>query len=213
MTPFTKFTTAQWCAIQAARADWPAGIDWEAVRLELEQAGREYRFMRANRRRRPPKAERARLQRMLKYARGLNRELVELAPGGKRALAVIERALDSWLIRNEIWNSRHFGRRADAHRELLYWRVIQQWTGPLRGELGFSRAGGVAGGPMVRYLVAILAAVLGDEAPGRAGIAKIIVKERKRRRLAAAKLKRWKMKKERQSRNNYTLNAGNIFKV
>ena len=82
------------------------------------------------------------------------------------------------------WSGRSFKGRADAHRELLYMRVIQQWTVPLQGELKVSRRDdGVADGPTVRYLAAVLAAILGDETPGRAGIAKIIRKEEKRRRM------------------------------
>ena len=48
-----------------------ADIDWPAVRLELEQAGRDFWAMRANRRRRQPKAERVRLRRALQHLRQL----------------------------------------------------------------------------------------------------------------------------------------------
>jgi hypothetical protein len=201
VTTFTTFADAQWEAIQAARADWPAGIDWPAVRLELEQAGRDFWVMRANRRRRPPKAERARLQRALKHLYQLERDLVGLEI--KRTFIELKHGIENRLAIYEAWSGRPFKGRADAHREFLYLRVIEQWTGPLQGELKVSRRGdGVADGPTVRYLAAVLAAVLGDETPGRAGIANIIRKEEKRRRE-----KKW------QRRNNDTLNAKNIFKV
>jgi hypothetical protein len=197
---FTAFTNAQWEEIQAARADWPADIDWPAVRQELEQAGRDFWTMRANRRRRLPKDARTILRRALKHVRGLEWDLAELRI--KHTFIGLKRGLENRLTHHER-SGRFFEGRADAHRELLYMRAIQQWTGPLQGELKVSRRGdGVAGGPTVRYLAGVLAAVLGDETPGRAGIAKIIRKEEKRRRE-----KKW------QRRNNDTLNAKNILKV
>lgn len=198
---FTKFTDAQWAEIRDARADWPADINWAAVRQELEQAGRDFWVMRANRRRRLPKEERKRLRRALKLLHELNQLVVEL--GIKHTFIGLEHGLKNRLTIYEVWGGRPFEGRADAHRELLYTRAIQQWAGRLQGELKVSRrADGIADGPMVRYLAAVLAAVLGDETPGRAGIAKIIRKEEKRRRE-----KKW------QRRNNDTLNAKNIFKV
>ena len=165
MTTFTAFTDAQWEEIQAARADWPTDINWEMVRQSLEQAGRDFWMMRANRRRHRPKLRRRRLQSALERVRPL---------GHKR----IESALENQLAIYEAWSSQHFKGHRDAHRELLYLRVIQQWTGRLQGELKFSEAGT---GPAVRFLLATLVAVLGDKAPRPAGIARIIEKERQRR--------------------------------
>ncbi|HVQ80139.1 MAG TPA: hypothetical protein VMS82_09350 [Pseudolabrys sp.] len=200
MTTFTAFTDAQWEEIQAARADWPTDINWEMVRQSLEQAGRDFWTMRANRRRRLPKDARTILRRALKHVRVLERDLAELRI--KHTLIGLKRGLENRLTIYEM-SGRFFEGRADAHRELLYMRAIQQWAGPLKGELKVSRRDdGTADGPTVRYVGAVLAAVLGDETPGRAGIAKIIRKEEKRRRE-----KKW------QRRNNDTLNAKNNFKV
>jgi hypothetical protein len=135
--------------------------------------------MRANRLRRPPKAERARLERALKLLRELDQLLVGF--GIKHTFAELKRGLENRLALYEAWSSQHFKGHSDAHRELLYLRVIQQWTGPLQGKLQFSRADEAATGPAVRCLLATLMAVLDDEAPGPAGIAKIITKERRRR--------------------------------
>ena len=109
--------------------------------------------------------------------RELEQDLAEL--GIKHTFIGLKRGLENRLAIYEL-SGRSFEGRADAHRELLYMRAIQQWTGPLKGELKVSRrADGVADGPTVRYLAAVLAPILGDETPGRAGIAKIIRKERK----------------------------------
>jgi hypothetical protein len=73
--------------------------------------------------------------------------------------------------------------------------VVQQWTGPLKGELKVSRrADGIADGPTVRYLAGVLAGILGDETPGRAGIAKIIRKREKERRRIVEK--EWQRRKQ-----------------
>lgn len=177
---------------------------YSSVRLELEQAGRDFWAMRANRRRRQPKAERVRLRRALEHLRQLEHDLVELEI--KHTFIGLKRGLENRLAIYEAWSGRPFEGRADAHRELLYMRAIQQWTGPIKGELKASRrADGIADGPMVRYLAVVLAPILGDETPGRAGIAKIITKEKEWRRRI--------VEKEWQRRNNDTLNAKNNFKV
>jgi hypothetical protein len=202
VTPFTGFTDAQWTAIQTARADWPINVNWAAVRRKLEQAGRDFWAMRVRRIRRPPKAQRARLKRALKHLHELDQLVVEL--GIKHTFIGLKRGLENRLVIYEAWSGRDFEGRADAHRELLYMRIIQQWTGPLKGQLRFSRIDGTADGPLVRYLAGVLAAVLGNETPGPAGIAKIIRKDKERRR---------RLVEEWQRRNNDTLNAKNIFKV
>jgi hypothetical protein len=151
---FTEFAPAQWQAIQAVRADWPAEIDWSAVRSELEQAGRDFWAMRARRRRRPPKAMRARLQRALKRLGELDQLVIDL--GIDHTFIGLRRELENRLALYEAWGGRSFGGTRDAHRELLYLRVIQQWTGALQGELKFSRADEAASGPAVRYFSAVL---------------------------------------------------------
>lgn len=166
MTQFISFTDAQWADVQAARADWPADIDWPKVRGRLEQAGRDFLAMRANRLRQPPKLGRRRLQSALERVRPL---------GHKH----IEHMLENQLAIYEAWSSRHFGARADAHRELLYWRVLAVWTNQMGGELKFSHADEVAVGPLIRFLATVFTAILGNEAPKPAGLAGIIVKERR----------------------------------
>ena len=99
----------------------------------LEQAGRDFWAMRANRRRRQPKAERVRLRRALEHLRQLEHDLVELEI--KHTFIGLKRGLENRLAIYEAWSGRPFEGRADAHRELLYMRAIQQWTGPIKGEL------------------------------------------------------------------------------
>lgn len=85
-------------------------------------------------------------------------------------------ALDAMLDGSEAFRG-----RADAHREILYYLILRLWTGKLGGELKFSRNPNskVAGGPLVRFLTAVLEPILGAETPGSEGIAAIIEKERK----------------------------------
>ena len=151
----------------------------------------------------PPTKSRADpIRRALKHLRQLEHDLVEL--GIKHTFIGLKRGLENRLAIYEAWSGRPFEGRADAHRELLYMRAIQQWTGPIKGELKASRrADGIADGPTVRYLAVVLAPILGDETPGRAGIAKIITKEKEWRRRI--------VEKEWQRRNNDTLNAKNNF--
>jgi hypothetical protein len=146
VTTFTEFTDVQWAAIQSARADWPAGINWPAVRRKLERARRDYWTMRANRQRRPPKAERAQLQRALKHLHELDQFVVKL--GIKPTFTGLQHELENRLALYEARSSEHFGGHRDAYRDLLHLRIIQQWTGQLRVSSSFHepwqrcRAGG-----------------------------------------------------------------------
>jgi hypothetical protein len=193
---FAQFTTRQWATVTAARDDWPVGIDWAAVRAELEQAGRDFHTMRARRLRQPPAVpERARLRKLLRYATALKSGLPDIALDAdpdwhRRAvaeLAQIERVLDAWLWQVRGWASpKGFGGHNDAHRDLLQGRALALWTGTLGGKLEFSRDdNNSAVGPLIRYLRAVLRPILGEETPGPAGLAAIVVKERERRKWCA----------------------------
>jgi hypothetical protein len=178
---FAAFTEEQWAAIRSLRDKWPADIQWAEVRQEIEQAGRDFWTQRANRLRRPPVDERDKLARWLRQVRKLQEELPDdLA--GVTDLAQLERAVENRLIIYEIWAGKLFRGQADAHRELLYWRLLQIWTRQLHGALKFSRRlDSTPTGPAVQFAVVALKAILGDEAPSPAGIKDIILKERWRR--------------------------------
>jgi len=189
---FDRYTDEQWEAIVAARADWPPGIDRAEIRAEIERAGRGFWRARALR---PPQhdipGELRKIRRIYKHAENLESDLshfdtlivksaitnmaqhiIAKLKSLRKHLAALDAMLDG---------SEAFRGRADAHREILYYLILRLWTGKLGGELKFSRNPNskVAGGPLVRFLTAVLEPILGAETPGSEGIAAIIEKERK----------------------------------
>jgi hypothetical protein len=189
---FDRYTDEQWEAIVAARADWPPGIDWAEIRAEIERAGRGFWRARALR---PPQqyvpGELRKIRRIYKYAKKLESDLSHfdtligkstLTNMAQHIIAELKslRKFVAWLDAI-LDGSEAFRGRADSHREILYFLILQLWTGKLGGELKFSRRPNskVAGGPLVRFLTAVLKPILGPETPGSEGIAAIIGKERK----------------------------------
>jgi hypothetical protein len=189
---FDRYTDEQWEAIVAAREDWPPGIDWAEIRAEIEGAGRGFWRARALR---PPQqyvpGELRKIRRIYTYAKNLESDLshfetlivkstitniaqhiIAELKSLRKHLAALDAILDG---------SEAFRGRADAHREILYFLMLQLWTGKLGGKLRFSRdpKSHVAGGPLVRFLTAVLQPILGPETPGSEGIAAIIERERK----------------------------------
>jgi hypothetical protein len=152
---FRAFTEPQWAAIRAVRPRWPANnVRWRVVRRKLERAGHHYWMMHCQRLKRlPPKRKRDALP-----------------------------ADDPKLFLYEVWTSKYFQRRADEHRELLYLRVMNVWTGQLGGKLAFSR--GPDNQPrysLVQFMTMALRPILGRKTPRPTGLADIIDKERRRR--------------------------------
>jgi hypothetical protein len=97
-----------------------------------------------------------------------------------RALAAlweVHRKVETRTAIHNIW--RAFGRRQNPHREFLYWGVMRVWTDRLGGKLRYANSPEVSG-PLVRFFVACVEPILGDETP-RAGIADIIERERESR--------------------------------
>jgi hypothetical protein len=189
---FTALTEEQWAAIWSLGDDLSPDIQWPAVRQEIEQAGRDFWLMRANRTQRPPVDERDRLKRALRDVRKIQRALPDLASIAH--LAVVERDIENQLTVYEVWASKFFKSQADAHKALLYYRLLLMWT-ELGGELQFSRdVYDKPTGPLVQFLMVALGAILGEESPGPAGVGSIIERERHRRRQRrlASVLKRWK---------------------
>jgi hypothetical protein len=185
---FDRYTDEQWEAIVAAKADWPPKIDWAEIRAEIERAGRQFWLARELRRYLPDEVERIRIRRLIKDMKELESDLSHLDIPIVKSMIMnrtgdMEAKLKSlWrdLARLDLDGSEAFRGQADAHREILYFRMLRLWEGKLGGKLKFSRPNSkVAGGPLVRFLTAVLEPILGPETPGSEGIAAIIEKERK----------------------------------
>jgi hypothetical protein len=185
---FDRYTDEQWEAIVVARADWPPGIDWAEIRSEIERAGRGFWSARELRRGYLPD-ELQRIRHVIKDMKKLESDLSQLDIPVVKSMITnragdMEAKLKSLrrdLQRLDLDGSEAFRGRADAHREILYFLMLRLWTGKLGGELKFSRDPNskVVGGPLVRFLTAVLEPILGPETPGSEGIAAIIGKERK----------------------------------
>jgi hypothetical protein len=136
---FNALTPEQWKAIRSLGKGLSPKVLWSEVREEIEQAGRDFWVMRTNRMRRPPVDERDRLKRALGAVRKLRNNLPDdLAR--ITALVSLERAIGNRLIIFEIWAGKSFKSQADAHRALLYSRLLLMWTQHLSpDDLPFSR--------------------------------------------------------------------------
>jgi hypothetical protein len=181
---FTRYTDAEWVEIQQAvqfRKDCPPGLNWTEIRIDLEQVGRDFWMMRGRRLRRPSPREHERLRQLIKPMQDLETAFPRLGQELKVKLEPAYRWMLAWDALLEVWSSKHFRGRADAHRSLLYQRVLLMWIGPLRGEPKFSRTvDGEVSGPLARFLAHVLGPILGPEAPGPEGIASIVKQEQKR---------------------------------
>jgi hypothetical protein len=91
---------------------------------------------------------------------------------------------------HKIWSL--FGRRQNPHRAFLYEGVMRVWSDRLDGKLRYSRPKkkGLPYGPLIRFLVACVEPILGDETPG-AGLADIIDRERRARAKTEDVKRRW----------------------
>jgi hypothetical protein len=179
---FERFTDAQWAEVQQTRNDWPPGIDWVAIRTELEQAGRDFWLMRRRRLRRPQRLEQEHLRHLIEQLRGLDSAFPVLGSKFAVLLGPALRFMMAWDELLQVWASKYFQRRSDEHRELLHQRVRMIWTGPLGGELGVStdRSGEKRTGPFVRFFTAVTEPILGSGALSPDGIDKMIRREHER---------------------------------
>ena len=179
---FNRFSDAQWAEIQRARDDWPPGIDWAAIRIELEQAGRDFWLMRRRRLRRPQQPEQERLRHLIKQLCDLDIAFPVLGSKLMVLLGPALRFMMAWDELLQVWAGGPFQRHSDEHRELLHQRVRMLWTGSLGGELGTSTDsfGETRTGPFVRFFTATTEPILGSEALSPDGIDKMIRREHKR---------------------------------
>lgn len=101
-------------------------------------------------------------------------------PDALAAMSAIRRRVEALAAFHDMWSA--FGRRQNPHREFLYWGVMRVWTDRLGGALRYSKASEkrLPSGPLIRFLVACIEPILGDETPG-AGLADIIDREREAR--------------------------------
>jgi hypothetical protein len=111
-----------------------------------------------------------------------------------RALAAlweVNRKVETRAAFHNIW--RAFGRRQNPHREFLYWGVMRVWTDQLGGELRYSKSPEkrLPSGPLIRFLVACVEPILGDETPG-AGLGDIIDREREARAATEDYKRQWR---------------------
>jgi hypothetical protein len=177
---FERFSDAQWTEISQARKDWPSAVDWAQIRTELEQMGRDYWAMHDRRAGRPSQDERNRLYDLLERTKDVETAFPRLGQELKTAIEPAHRLMLAWIAMLEVWSSRYFRRRSDAHRMLLELRLRLLWMGPLGGKWGSSRNRyDEVTGPLVRFLEAVFRPILGSDAPTREGIRKIIKREQK----------------------------------
>jgi hypothetical protein len=182
---FSVFSEEQWQIIRSVRKTWPADIDWQKVREKLEQHGRDFWSRRTSRLQRPP-GERKKLERWLKSVNRMREEMKEPTDDLDSPTKLLQKRIEERLIGYDFEQT--FKGRADAHREGLYWCVMHVWTETLDGPLTFSRDQHDASdspaptGPLVKFLLAVLWPILGDESPGAHGIGDIIRKAQQARR-------------------------------
>jgi hypothetical protein len=108
------------------------------------------------------------------------------------ALAEIKEEAETQLTW-DLFFGKGFARTRDRWREYLYDSVLEIWTDVVGGKLEYSRptrrgeAGrsGPPGGDLIRFFLACVETVLGDDTPSVHGVAAIIDRRRDRRR------KRW----------------------
>jgi hypothetical protein len=95
-------------------------------------------------------------------------------------LSKVRRKVELRALLHKAWGS-PFSRRQNPHRKALYRGFMRVWTDHLGGELAYSKAEkGPPSGPLVRFLVACIEPILGDNTPG-GGLGDIIDREREAR--------------------------------
>jgi hypothetical protein len=106
------------------------------------------------------------------------------------ALWEVHRKVETRAAYHKIWSA--FSRRQNPHREFLFWGAMRVWTDWLGGELRYSKpAKGLPYGPLIRFLVACIEPILGDETPG-GGLGDIIDREREARAKTEDEKRQWR---------------------
>jgi hypothetical protein len=185
---FEAFTEEQWTAIRAVRDDWPDDIDWSEIRGDIEGTGSVYWSMRNSRLEWGPPAKFCkRLDSLLRQSRELQGalkklpdKLFALGPDpGLNYLNSLDRWLQGLLLAYERLAGPEFSGRSDYYRDWLYQGLLEEWEGPLGGDLSFSRRlDNTPYGPLIDFLTLTVKAILG-KAPGPSRMAKIIEQYRK----------------------------------
>jgi hypothetical protein len=122
-----------------------------------------------------------------------------MAPGGsawweRRAAALVRARLEEAAIRIDQLSVgiQAFARRQDPDREVVYFDILCAWELDCGRKLTFSRNAysvhPAPTGDLIKYFEAAAHFILGNEAPGRHGIADIVDKYRKRDRMWATDL-------------------------
>jgi hypothetical protein len=190
--PFTQFTEEQWDAIRAVRRKWPDDIDWLKVRRALEEAGRQFAEVTAQREgRRRSKEYREFLRGAQWHLGGLQDRLSRLemlSPSGRDldgmpdpGLEWLEERLEQLSAEYERWSVPYAGKR-NWIRETLENRLLDIWEGQLHGRVRSSKtADQEPAGPLLRFLRVTLTAIIGTS-PRAWGLESIVDKAKKRRR-------------------------------
>jgi hypothetical protein len=167
----------------------PSGTAAGEVIRKLECSKRRFLESRADRRSNTElKAERARWQSRIKAWKKV-RELEEPEWWEPRAAALVRARLEEAAIRIDQLSAgiRAFARRQDPDREVVYFDILCAWERDCGRKLTFSRNAysdhPTPTGDLIRYFEAAAHFILGNEAPGRHGIADIVDRYRKRDRM------------------------------
>jgi hypothetical protein len=189
---------------EAVAAAIPTGVDVpDAFWADLQEIIVGFKWFRARHTSYPIAAERQRWKRIGNAVETLRADLRRLrretsrtdsdAMWCTRALKALLEVQDKVKTRaayHASWAA--FSGQQDPHKEFLYWGVLRCWTDRLDRNLGTSRSStkGTVEGPLIRYLTACLAPVLGDEMVRPRGLAHIIHREKKCR-AHTEREKRW----------------------
>ena len=104
-------------------------------------------------------------------------------------MSAIRRKVEALAAFHDIWSA--FGGRQNPHRALLYWGVMRVWTDRLGGELRYSTEGPTHHGPLIRFFVACVEPILGEQMPSISTIADIIDRERNARAKTEDEKRQW----------------------
>jgi hypothetical protein len=172
----------------------PPGTAADKVIRKLECSKRRLLESRANRKSNAElNAERAKWQSRIKAWKKV-RGLEEPEWWERNTAALVRARLEeaAFRIRQLSVRIQAFGRRQDPDRQVVYFDILCVWELDIRGKLTFSRNAysdvPEPTGELITYFEWAANFILGNEAPGRHGIADIIDKYRKKDRMWPADL-------------------------
>jgi hypothetical protein len=141
---------------------------WQA----LAQLTADYSALAKRRKANPPKAELKRWQRNVKL-------LDRLEGFDPFKVAALKDQAETHVV--GYWSINKESRGHSGLPQLfLYFRVLNLWRVQLKRDLKYSRNDNGPYGPLIDFFAAVVKPILGDKAPGAAGIASIIDDERNR---------------------------------